>query len=113
MEMERIIIGAILAVIVIAGGIYINGFKNWLVWAVSEAETVFGSNTGKLKLRYAYELAVERFPVIAKFIPFAVFSKMVDDALDIMRDMIENNKNIADAITDKIAEDFDEGGDEV
>lgn len=97
------IVGVILAVIIIAGGIYVNGFKNWLVWAVTEAERLFGSKTGKLKLRYAYELAIERFPMIAKFIPFAVFSKMVDGALDIMRDMIENNKNIADAIKDEIA----------
>lgn len=105
MDIQNVILGVILAAILIAGGIYINGFKNWLVWAVSEAEAVFGSNTGKLKLRYAYELAVERFPMIAKFIPFTVFSKMVDGALDIMRDMIENNKNIADAIADAIVED--------
>ena len=103
MDTQNIIMGVIMAVIVIAGGIYVNGFKNWLVWAVSEAESIFGSNTGKLKLRYAYELAIARFPILAKFIPFALFSKMVDDALDIMRDMIENNKNIADAIGDKIA----------
>lgn len=102
MEMQNIIMGVILAIILIGGGIYVNGFKNWLVWAVSEAEATFGSNTGKLKLRYAYELAVERFPTLAKFIPFTLFSKMVDGALEIMRDMVENNKNIADAITDKI-----------
>lgn len=108
METEKIIVGGILAVAVIAGGIYVNGFKNWLVWAVTEAEAVFGSNTGKLKLRYAYELAVERFPMVAKFIPFALFSKLVDDALDVMRDMIENNSNIADAITDKIKEELTE-----
>lgn len=102
MEMQNIIIGAILAVILIAGGIYVNGFKNWLVWAVSEAEAMFGSKTGKLKLRYAYELAIERFPILAKFIPFSLFGKMVDGALAIMRDMIENNKNIADAIGDHV-----------
>lgn len=104
MEIKDIIMGVILAVIVVGFGIYVNGFKQWLVWAVSEAEAMFGSNTGKLKLRYAYELAVKRFPVLAKMIPFGMFSKMVDNALDIMRDMIENNKNIADAIGDKIAE---------
>jgi hypothetical protein len=104
MNTTHIVMGVILAVAIVGGGIYVNGFKNWLVWAVSEAEAVFGSNTGKLKLRYAYELAVNRFPTIAKLIPFALFSKMVDDALDIMRDMIENNKNIADAITDQIIE---------
>lgn len=102
MEIQNIVIGVILAIILIAGGIYINGFKNWLVWAVSEAEATFGSKTGKLKLRYAYELAVKRFPMVAKFIPFAMFSKMVDGALGIMRDMIENNKDIADAIADEV-----------
>ena len=107
MEMQNIIIGVILAVILIAGGIYVNGFKNWLVWAVSEAEAMFGSNTGKLKLRYAYELAIERFPILAKFIPFSLFGKMVDGALAIMRDMIENNKNIADAIGDHLGEAVD------
>lgn len=104
MEMQNIILGVILAVIVIGGGIYINGFKNWLVWAVTEAESMFGSKTGKLKLRYAYELAIARFPVAAKFIPFSLFSKFVDEALAIMRDMIENNKNIADAIGDAIVD---------
>lgn len=105
MNTTQIIIGVILAAIVIGGGIYVNGFKNWLVWAVSEAEAVFGSNTGKLKLRYVYDLAVMRFPMIAKFIPFTMFSLMVDSALDIMRDMVENNKNIADVIADKVNED--------
>ena len=104
MEIQNIIIGVILAVIVIGGGIYVNGFKTWLVWAVTEAETVFGSKTGKLKLRYAYELAVARFPVLAKMIPFALFSKFVDSALEIMRDMIENNKSIAEAVTNKLME---------
>lgn len=104
MEIERIILAVILAAVLIGGGIYVNGFKNWLVWAVSEAEATFGSKTGKLKLRYAYELAVERFPGVAKFIPFTLFSKLVDSALFIMRDMIENNKDIADAISDKLTE---------
>ena len=108
MDTQTIIMTIILAVIIIAGGIYVNGFKNWLVWAVTEAEAMFGSKTGKLKLRYAYELAVERFPVLAKFIPFNLFSKFVDDALDIMRDMIENNKNIADAVGDKLSENIEE-----
>lgn len=104
MEHANIIIAIILCILIIGGGIYINGFKNWLVWAVTEAESMFGSNTGKLKLRYAYKLAIERFPAIAKFIPFSLFSKLVDGALDIMRDMIENNKNISEVISSKINE---------
>lgn len=98
MKPEMIIIAVVLAIIVTAGGIYVNGFKSWLVWAVAEAETLFGGGTGKLKLRYAYELAISRFPTIAKLIPFSVFSAMVDGALVIMREMIENNGKIANVI---------------
>ena len=98
MEPEMIILAAVAIVVLIGSGIYVNGFKNWLVWAVTEAEATFGSGTGQLKLRYAYELAIKQFPVVAKFVPFSVFSKLVDDALVIMREMIQNNGKIANAI---------------
>lgn len=104
METQNIVLAVILAAVLIVGGIYVNGFKNWLVWAVSEAEATFGSKTGKLKLRYAYNLAVQNYPTLAKLIPFPVFSWMVDKALQVMRDMIEKNKSIADAITDNLNE---------
>ena len=98
MQPEMIVVSVVVVIVLIAGGIYVNGFKNWLVWAVTEAEKAFGSKTGKLKLRYAYDLAIKQFPVLAKCIPFSVFSAMVDSALDIMREMIEKNANIAGAI---------------
>lgn len=104
MEVENIILAVILAAVLIVGGIYVNGFKNWLVWAVSEAEAMFGSKTGKLKLRYAYNLAIQYYPTLAKLIPFSVFSWMVDKALKVMREMIEKNKSIADVITDALNE---------
>lgn len=99
MDTKMIILAAVVAIVLIAGGIYINGFKNWLVWAVSEAEKTFGSKTGKLKLRYAYDLAIQKFPILAKLIPFTAFSWLVDHALKIMREMIEKNENIAEAIS--------------
>ena len=98
----ELIIGGIVAVFLIALMMWLMGFKNWLVWAVSEAEAVLGSKTGQLKLRYVYDLAVVRFPIMAKVLPFAIFSKLVDAALDVMRDMIENNSSIAEAITKQI-----------
>ena len=98
MKPEMIIIAVVLAIILIAGGIYVNGFKNWLVWAVAEAESLFGSGTGQLKLRYAYDLAIKSFPNLAKLIPFSVFSWMVDKALVTMREMIEKNGKIAGVI---------------
>lgn len=104
MELTNIIMAILLCIIIIGGGIYVNGFKNWLVWAVTEAESMFGSNTGKLKLRYAYELAIKRYPTISKFIPFSLFSKLVDKALEVMRDMVTNNKTISEVVSGKMNE---------
>lgn len=101
MNTQYIIIAAVLAVFLIVAGIYIMGFKNWLVWAVSEAEKMLGSKTGELKLRYVYDSAVSRFPIVAKLIPFNIFANMVDGALDTMREMIEGNEAIAASITNK------------
>ena len=98
----NIILAVILAVFLIGIILWVLGFKNWLVWAVTEAEKVLGSGTGQLKLRYAYNLAVAQFPIMAKMIPFTVFSKWVDAALKVMRKMIEENMSIAEAITKQI-----------
>lgn len=99
MNTTYIVIAALVAVFLVGLTIYLMGFKNWLVWAVSEAEKVLGSGTGQLKLRYVYDAAVVRFPILAKIIPFTMFSKMVDAALEVMHEMIENNVKIAETIT--------------
>ena len=98
MEPEMIILGALVILVLVVGGIYVNGFKNWLVWAVTEAEKTFGSGTGQLKLRHAYDLAIARYPTIAKLIPFPLFRWLVDKALVTMREMIEKNGKIAGVI---------------
>ena len=98
MTVENITLCVILAVIIVFGGLYIMGFKDWLVWAVITAEQLFGSKTGQLKLRYVYNLAVNHFPVIARLLPFSVFAILVEKALEVMNTMIQDNKSIADAI---------------
>ena len=70
--------------------------KEWLLWAVTQAESYLGSGTGVLKLRYVYDMAVEKFPGVKYMIPFEVFSTWVDEALNIMRQEIENNPHIAE-----------------
>ena len=100
----KIIFIAVLAVVLIVGIVLaanVSAFKNWLVYAVTEAEAKFGGKTGKLKLRYVYDMAVEAFPVIAKTLPFGFFSWAVDSALLIMRGMIEDNRQIADIVNKK------------
>ena len=94
-----VLIIALIAAVILAANI--SSFKNWLVYAVTEAEAKFGGKTGKLKLRYVYDLAVEAFPIIAKTLPFGFFSWAVDSALLIMRGMIEDNKQIANIVSKK------------
>lgn len=69
--------------------------REWLLWAVTQAEKELGGGTGQLKLRSVYDLFVARFGWLAKIIPFRVFSALVDDALDEMREMLEQNKAVA------------------
>lgn len=68
--------------------------KEWLLWAVTEAESYLGSGTGALKLRYVYDLAVEAFPPIKYLVPFSVFSLWVDEALELMKEQIKQNPHI-------------------
>lgn len=98
------IIAVIVVVLVIVTAMRFKSFRNWLVYAVTEAEKYFGSGTGKLKIRYAYDLAVKQYPTITKILPWCVFSRLVDVALVIMRQMIDNNTKIAEAINKKTEE---------
>lgn len=66
--------------------------RNWLVWAVGKAEQEFGSGTGQLKLRSVYNQFIARFPKLSTFITFRRFSTLVDEALNILSDMLKNGK---------------------
>jgi len=68
--------------------------REWLLWAVTEAEKELGGGTGKLKLRQVYDLFVTRFSWLARIVSFDLFSSLVDDALEEMREMLKNNKAV-------------------
>lgn len=76
----------------------IKDLKEWLLYAVIKAEKYLGSGTGELKLRYVYDLAISKFPFVSVFIPFETFSKYVDEALEQMKDMLDENENIKEYI---------------
>lgn len=76
----------------------IQALKEWLLFAVSEAEKALGSGTGKLKLRYVYDMFLEKFPYIAKFLTFEKFSEYVDEALEEMKKLLETNPKISSYI---------------
>ena len=74
----------------------LKNVKEWLLYAVAKAERELGSGTGQLKLRYVYNMFVEKFPAIAIFITFENFSKMVDEALDKFNELLKENTAIND-----------------
>lgn len=76
----------------------IKNFKEWLKYAVIQAETVLGSGTGQLKLRMVYNMAVEKFPFIVNFVTFEEFSIWVDEALDWMERQLKTNVNISNLV---------------
>jgi hypothetical protein len=68
--------------------------KEWLLWAVTEAERQFGSGTGQLKLRFVYNMFIERFDYLADIITFDMVSALVDEALEKMKSILETNKAV-------------------
>ena len=96
MDIPMIIALIVGAIILIAAIVYLiinqkNKVKEWLLYAVCEAEKIFGGKTGKLKLRQVYDWYCKQFPVISAVLPFSVFSAWVDTALGTMRKWLETN----------------------
>ena len=72
----------------------LKNLKEWLKWAVVQAEKELGSGTGALKLRMVYDMAIQKYPWLINYITFERFSTWVDEALDWMRKQLETNVNI-------------------
>ena len=86
----------LILVMVAAGLIYLikndkEKAKKWLLLACLEAEKEFGSKTGIIKLRYVYDLFIQQFPVLSKFMSFEQFSNLVDEVLEEMKHLINTN----------------------
>ena len=76
----------------------IDKCKEWLLWAVTQAEAELGSGTGQLKLRAVSDLFIQRFPAVAKAISFDTFIVWVDEALAEMREMLKQNKAVKEFV---------------
>lgn len=68
--------------------------KEWLLYAVIEAEKELGSKTGKIKLRQVFDWFINTFPIISKLVSFNAFSSLVDMALTEMKKLLETNEQI-------------------
>lgn len=99
-----IIIIAIAAIVVLGFLMYnfikmpikkqIEKVKEWLLYAVAQAEKELGGGTGQLKLRYVYDLFIQAFPIFSKFISFNHFSDLVDIVLETFNHILNTNKQI-------------------
>ena len=78
--------------------------REWLLYAVTKAEKELGGGTGQIKLRYVYDMFVTRFTWLAKVITFEMFSMMVDEALDKMKEMLEKNKAMQKLVSGEAGE---------
>ena len=73
----------------------------WLLLAVIKAEKELGDGTGQVKLRFVYDLFIDKFRFASMFISFNQFSALVDSALVIMKEMISNNDQVKNYIVNK------------
>lgn len=72
--------------------------KEWLLLIVLEAERLFGSQMGKIKLRYAYDKFIEKFGYLSRLISFEKFSELVDVALAEMKELLKSNKRMQEYV---------------
>ena len=108
MENIAVIVGICCVIGVIGFGIYqfiklekdkqLEIAKEWLLLAVVEAEKKLGGGTGQIKLRYVYDMFIEKFKFLALMITFEQFSTMVDMSLDKMRLMLSSNEKLKDYV---------------
>lgn len=69
-------------------------FMEIVKYAVFLAEKEYGSGTGSIKLKYAYDYITSKHTWIMMFISFEQFSKLVDEALKWLNGQLESNTNV-------------------
>ena len=100
----------------------IHQVKEWLLYAVMEAEKELGSGTGVLKLRFVYDMFITKFPLLVALIPFSTFSSFVDEALDKFKKLLATtpelqayvaNQGALEEMKEAVAEIADQNKEEV
>lgn len=96
----------IVALVLIGAAIaYFKGekksLKDVLLYLCTEAEKIYGSKTGQLKLQYVWSEACKQFRFLTTFMSFEKFSAMVDDCLVNLRHLLETNPNVADYVNNE------------
>ena len=108
LENIGILVGIVGLLIIIGLGMYeffklekskrLNMVREWLLLAVVKAEKQLGGGTGQIKLRFVYDMFIDKFKILSMLISFNQFSSMVDEALDQMKEMLSTNQQLKEYI---------------
>lgn len=98
------VLSIIVCIIIIALIIYLIRYrqdvlKKAALYAVAKAEEAWGSNTGRIKFAEAYTYIKKNYPVITFFISEAQLSKLIEDALVSLKEIIAAKENITNKET--------------
>ena len=72
--------------------------KAWLLAAVTAVEKELGSKMGRIKLSKVYDMFLNTFPKLSSIVTFAMFSNLVDEALEEMRKIITSNERMQEYV---------------
>lgn len=78
--------------------------KKAALYAVAKAEEAWGSNTGRIKFAEAYTYIKKNYPLITFFISEAQLSKIIEDALEALKEIIATKASITKKEEEKIEE---------
>lgn len=76
----------------------ISKIKEWLLYAVMEAEKELGGGTGQLKLKFVYDMFITRFPALSTMISFTTFNKLVEEVLEEFKEILETNESVKEYV---------------
>lgn len=63
--------------------------KEVLLYFVIKAEKELGSKQGEAKRKLVYGWLLVKFPLVMRFIPITVFDKLLEEALENMRELLD------------------------
>ena len=87
----------------------LESIKQWAIYACAMAEAALGSGTGQLKMRATYDMFLNKFPALAKIVPFEKYKQLAESALMEFKKMLKENPNVQDLV---VKEDTEDGNNE-
>lgn len=103
----------VLLIIIIALIVYLIRYRHDILkkaalYAVAKAEEAWGSNTGRIKFAEAYTYIKKNYPLITFFVSEAQLSKIIEDALTALKEIVATKESIAKKEEAKLEEKAEE-----